>query len=551
MSGQHVEPGYFHQRARTRQRRAYAGALLASTLLAGIGVIAAALPASAERQSCRAGTKIVGGEFAKLMHWPGQAALRLYSEGARNGFYFCGGTAISARWILTAAHCLHNYTDTLNGTRRDSNGIPQPARLQVVLGTDDLRTAGPQHAYDVDRVVIHPTYLEALRYADTIDDSNKRALTKAQVPLNIGHDIALVRINRRYDGAKATLALSSPDGRPIPAPATHVRVAGFGKTKGAVAAPATKTFKLKSGQGTVVAGSPRLLETSVATIPTQQCLTHHGGNAFIGDGQVCAGHEQGGQDSCTGDSGGPLVAYDRAGCPFQVGVVSWGDPQCGGSKEAPAYGVYTRTSRFAKWIQEHTGPLTDAAVDLNTGQTGQISQSELGAGLAQLNALLGSAPGKVELFIDDDNRIRLGEQLRFKVRSSIAGRLALIDINADGEVVLIFPNKYVTSPTVGRIEAGQTILVPDTGYGFPAFQAVEPVGKSRMIALVTPETFQIERFLAASGVRTKGFAPVPAPANYFMRFIRQIERFIGLTRSGEPVNTAGWAMTVVDYEIVR
>ena len=255
-----------------------------------------------------------------------------------------------------------------------------------------------------------------------------------------------------------------------------------------------------------------------------------------------------GQDSCTGDSGGPMVAYDRNGCPFQVGVVSWGDPQCGGSKEAPAYGVYTRTSQFADWIQKHTGPLTDAAPDINSVKAGRLTESELAAGLAQLNSLLGSAPGKVNLFIDDDNRIRIGEQLTFKARSSVAGRLALIDINADGQVVLIFPNKFVTSPKVGHIEAGQEISVPDNG---SAFEAVEPVGKSRMIALVTPETFQIERILAASGVRTKGFAPVPAPANYFMRFIRQIERFIGVNRSGEPINTAGWAMTVVDYEIVR
>ena len=288
MRGQYANTSFSCQPYQISLQRICAGALL------GTGLITAALPAAAQTKACRAGTKIVGGESAKLIHWPGQAALRLHSDAARNAFYFCGGTAISSRWVLTAAHCMHSYTDTLRGTRSDRNGVPQPASLQVVLGTDDLTAAGPQHAYDVDRVVIHPTYLEALRYAQTINDANKRAVALALVPLNVGHDIALVRINRRYDGPKATLALSNPGGSLSPAPATHVRVAGFGKTKGAVAAPTTKTFKLRSGNGTLDVGSPKLLETSVATISTQQCVAHHGGSAVIDDAQICAGHEQGG-----------------------------------------------------------------------------------------------------------------------------------------------------------------------------------------------------------------------------------------------------------------
>ena len=520
-------------------------------IVLGLCLSAAALPAAAQTHACRAGTKIVGGELAQINHWPGQATLRLHSSKARNSLYFCGGTAISARWILTAAHCLHDHTDTLYGTRLDANNIPQPARLQVVLGTDDLTTVEPQNTYDVDRVVMHETYLEALRYARTIADNIKRKSAIQQVALNVGHDIALVRINRRYEGPKATLALSDPGGRQVPQPATHVRVAGFGKTAGAVAAPTLKSFNTKSGRGIFEAGSRQLLETSIATISTEQCIAHYGGDAVIGNGQICAGHKQGGRDSCTGDSGGPMVAYSRAGCPFQVGIVSWGDAQCGGTKGLPAYAVYTRTAHFARWIQKHTGALTDAAPDLATRDTSRLSRTELNAGLMQLTSLLGKSPGKVDLFIDDDNRIRLGEQLRFKVRSSIAGRLALIDINADGEVALIFPNPYVTSPKVAVIAAGATINVPDKGYGFPAFEAVPPVGKNRMIALVTPENFQIERFLATAQIRTKGFAPVPAPTNYFMRFIRQIERFIGLARSGAGATTSGWAMSVVEYEITQ
>ena len=68
------------------------------------------LTTTAHAQQC--GTKrekIVGGSQARIVNWPGQAALRLHSEAGHVSFYFCGGTAISDRWVLTAAHCLYAF----------------------------------------------------------------------------------------------------------------------------------------------------------------------------------------------------------------------------------------------------------------------------------------------------------------------------------------------------------------------------------------------------------------------------------------------------------
>src|SRR5262245_31685715 len=79
--------------------------------IAGVGATQAV--AKPECQSAR--TKIVGGSDARLVDWPGQAAIRLHSEAGDRSLYFCGGTAIDDRWVLTAAHCMADYTDRLTG----------------------------------------------------------------------------------------------------------------------------------------------------------------------------------------------------------------------------------------------------------------------------------------------------------------------------------------------------------------------------------------------------------------------------------------------------
>lgn len=506
--------------------------------------------ATAQDATCRGQrTKIVGGSVARLSDWPGQAALRLYSAPSSTALYFCGGTAISDRWVLTAAHCLPDFRERLSGTFRDSRGAAHPAVLEVVLGAQDLRNVSVDHVYAVDRVIIHENYRQSIERAMLISDDVQRETALDEISQRTGDDIALVRLARSWEGPRARLSLSAATDPAVP-PRTQVRVAGFGRTK-ANRAGLTPS-KTSDGKGELLTGSPLLLETGIEAVSQQQCAARYPQD-LIGRGQLCAGLDQGGKDSCQGDSGGPLVSYGKDGCPKQIGVVSWG-VGCGEKDDEGAYfGVYTRISSYAEWIQKHTGPLQGANRLMNITGT-ELNENQLGEAIQQLEALLGPSRGKVTIGLQGGNRIKLGGTVAFEAQTEVEGRLVIMDIDANRSVTLIYPNKYVSLDDIGRIRAREKVSIPGPHYsGFSVFRATEPTGKGLLVAIVVPEDFPIDRVVAERALVSKGLMPVADPPSYLMRFIRQIEnRLRAESRPpGEIENELRkWGLGITEYEIV-
>lgn len=94
--------------------------------------------------------------------------------------------------------------------------------------------------------------------------------------------------------------------------------------------------------------SRTLLQAWVPLLPAWKCKKRYGGR--FTRRMLCAGSlsEHHRVDSCQGDSGGPLVCQGEGGHWVLTGVISWGHG-CGN----PFFpGVYTRVSRFLRWIDK-------------------------------------------------------------------------------------------------------------------------------------------------------------------------------------------------------
>jgi secreted trypsin-like serine protease len=458
-------------------------------------------------------SKIVGGSLAKIADWPGLAVLRAHDPQDPHTFYFCDGTAITPTTVLTAAHCIRE-----TGLKKDADGTYRDYRgwkVEVVMGTDDLNTAGPDNVRGVRDITVHPGYTSAPKS---------------------GNDVALITLSSPWSGALARLSLNP---KADPGVGKAVMVGGFGAQE----EQGTVTAHKSSDGGVFDAASDVLLEVGLPTVAEKTCKAAYPGQA-IGHGQICAGYLQGMKDSCQGDSGGPLMAFDRQGCPYQIGVVSWGK----GCAEKNAYGVYTRVSAYADWLKQQTRSTINAIAEADYDD--EASSVLVTAAFTQLDAVLGVTKDRASVTLNKGNTVKLKENAVFTINSSVAGTLILIDINANGEVVQLFPNKYSKAR---QIAANSPLSIPDnTSYSLPA---QEPTGKGRLVVIVAPESFDANALVADTDQISKGFEVKanPQSQSYIMNLIDQIRIAQGLkgfaVKASSPL--PDWAMGSTEYEIVR
>ncbi|XP_056148259.1 neurotrypsin [Lampris incognitus] len=248
------------------------------------------------RPNNRRRRRIIGGDTSLRGDWPWQVSLWLRSQ-SKGPHPLCGATLINACWVLTAAHCFKRFG-------RD------PSRYMLRLG--DYHTVEMddfERSLSPERIVIHRKYHSQ----------------------GWEYDIALLRLK----GTEGNCVAFNPHTNAICLPALSNK---WGKRPAAC---------VITGWGiTESSYSHTLQQAWVPLLPPWKCKKRYG-QRFTGR-MLCAGslskHHR--VDSCQGDSGGPLVCQEEGGHWVLTGVISWGHG-CGD----PSFpGVYTRVSRFLRWI---------------------------------------------------------------------------------------------------------------------------------------------------------------------------------------------------------
>lgn len=264
---------------------------LGTALLSGCGASGeapAGAPAGENHQ------EIVGGTNANIATHPWQVSLQDTA-----GNHWCGGSILSASWILTAQHCVNR-----------GGFLTAPSTLRVAAGSSTLSgmSSGGQIRL-IDEIIPYPGYVDTWH----------------------GKDIALVHLSSPLD-------LGDPEVEPISLATAADAAAGY--TNAGVMGTVTGWGRLSSG------GSwPDTLQTVNVPIVSNETADAAYPVTITADQLAAGDMVDGGEDACGGDSGGPLVVSKGSG-KILAGVVSWGSG-CG-DRRYP--GMYARVSTFESWI---------------------------------------------------------------------------------------------------------------------------------------------------------------------------------------------------------
>ncbi|XP_041982016.1 trypsin-1-like [Aricia agestis] len=238
--------------------------------------------------------RIVGGTNSLPAEFPWAASVW------RQGTHQCGATVINDRWLLTAGHCICSVFDEFYKTKQ----------LSVVVGHTDITATDQNEA--LSKIIPHPEY---------------RCKRKP-------NDVALLKTLRQLTWSNELRPACLPQPLASDFSGTMATVAGWGFTN----------------EDRGVGARPNILQKAeVLVVANDECNTWYeskGSKVKVIATQMCAGHEEGGRDSCWADSGGPLMIKEDEGRSMVVGVVSTGS----GCARAKMPGIYTRVSRFTEWI---------------------------------------------------------------------------------------------------------------------------------------------------------------------------------------------------------
>lgn len=239
--------------------------------------------------------KIRGGEKVSLLEFPFFVLLKIFNHRNQEDFSFCGGTILTNKFVLTAAHCIHN----------------KPTKIIVYAAKDTFDEGGIK--YYVEKYRLHPRF------------NNDQYL----------NDIAIIKLRGTLTYSDSVQRAYLPN-KNANYKIKTVETVGFGISE-----------EKRNAQP-----SKNLMRVYLELYSESYCQKAWG-HDYKSEIMICAGAKGGEKDACQGDSGGPLMArrYDPTSnqtINILFGVTSFGAP-CGHSNKP---GVWTRVLGYNDWINE-------------------------------------------------------------------------------------------------------------------------------------------------------------------------------------------------------
>ncbi|KAL0111199.1 hypothetical protein PUN28_012835 [Cardiocondyla obscurior] len=245
---------------------------------------------------------IINGTKAEHKEFPHMAAVGFGDFDAIS--WLCGGSLISSKFVLTAAHCA--WTSEWGKAKWVRLG---ELNLAQARGSDTSQTIA------IDESIIHPDYKYPQQY----------------------HDIAILRLEQEANYNQFVKPACLPVDWPDASGSEKAIATGWGVTNWAN-----------------IKGSDDLLKVIIRLVSHESCnASFFDGislalpQGIVDDWQICAGED--GKDTCQGDSGGPLSIFGTVHqCLYTViGITSLGKA-CGDITP----GVYTRVYHYIPWIEK-------------------------------------------------------------------------------------------------------------------------------------------------------------------------------------------------------
>jgi secreted trypsin-like serine protease len=260
-------------------------------------------------------------------------------EQGNYGGQYCAGTLVGDRWVLTGAQCV------LVEDEEKRKVAIAPDKVDIYAGSNDFRDG---KRVRVKRVIVHPQFehdsynndVALLELAESAA-SNKTAIIALATPQN---ESALAGVGKKV----ITAGWGETETKELPQELRHVEMDVLDS-----AMCNTNIINLRKANFLEAWAKMTQVHFALNEGVAQEVRTLVASNAgkVVNDNMICSGRARTKRDTCKGDEGGPLFAKGADGKFVLVGITSWGEG-CGQGDKG-LYGIYTRASRYAGWVQEN------------------------------------------------------------------------------------------------------------------------------------------------------------------------------------------------------